>query len=206
MISLPRIPGLRLLFTLSAVFLATSALTASEPLAVGATIPDATVLDAKSEPVKLRDIVKTQPAVIVFYRGGWCPYCVTHLAALAKAEADIVAAGFQVLAISPDQPAKLAETPGREKLGYTLLSDSDMNAAKGFGITFEVPAETVSKYKNDYKIDLEAASGRTHHLLPHPAVFIVDTAGKIRFAHVNPDYKKRLTSDEILTAIRSIKK
>jgi peroxiredoxin len=169
-------------------------------------IPDVTVLNAASEPVKLRELVATKPTVVIFYRGGWCPYCMRHLASLAQVEDKIVKAGFQLLAISADQPSKLAETPNREKLGYTLFSDDSMEAAKAFGIAFEVPNETVKKYKDNYKIDLEAASGRTHHLLPHPSVFIVDTTGTVRFAHVNPDYKKRLTPDGIMTAIQAVKK
>lgn len=53
------------------------------------------------------------------------------------------------------------------------------------------------------RIDLEAASGRTHHLLPHPAVFVADTGGTIRFAHVNPDYKVRLEPKSILEAAKA---
>jgi peroxiredoxin len=75
--------------------------------------------------------------------------------------------------------------------------------AKGFGITFKVSDEIVSKYKNQYQIDLEASSGQTHHLLPHPAVFIVDTKGVIQFAHVNEDYKIRLEPQKILEAAKS---
>ncbi len=176
---------------------------ASEQLSVGDKIPETTVFTAKGEAVKLREVVSGKPTVLVFYRGGWCPYCVKHLAALGEVKGQIMAAGYQVLAISADQPSKLSETPSGEKMGYTLLSDSSMEAAKAFGITFKVPDELVSKYKNEYKIDLEAASGETHHVLPHPAVFIVDPKGTVRFAHVNPDYKSRLSPAQVLEAIGS---
>lgn len=179
---------------------------AAEQLSVGDKIPQATVYTAGGDAVKLRDAVSEKPAVIVFYRGGWCPYCVKHLAALGEVKDQIMAAGYQVFAISADQPSKLSTAPSGEKLGYTLLSDSSMEAAKAFGITFRVPDELVSKYKNEYKIDLEAASGETHHVLPHPAVFIVDTKGSVRFAHVNPDYKSRLSPADILGAIGAAKK
>jgi peroxiredoxin len=178
----------------------------AEPLGVKAKVPDSTVFSVTGAPVKLRELVQQQPAVIIFYRGGWCPFCNRHLAALAKAKDDIRAAGFQLLAISADQSAKLAETPNYEQLGYTLLSDSSMEAAKAFGLTFEVPAETVVRYKRDHQIDLEAASGAKHHLLPHPSVFITDLDGIIRFAYVNPDYKTRLSPQDILAAIRSVAK
>jgi len=168
----------------------------------GDLIPDVTVNTADASKVKLRDVVKSKPAVLIFYRGGWCPYCSRHLMALASVEKDLSAAGYQILAISADKPAMLVKTPNHEKLTCTLLSDASMDAAKAFGITFKVPDDLVAKYKNDYQIDLEATSGETHHLLPHPAVFIVDRGGIIRFAHVNPDYKSRLDPAEILKAAR----
>ncbi len=189
-------------FLLSAAFTLNALAEEPKQAAVGDHIPDVTLRTAESAELKLRDAVKSKPAVVIFYRGGWCPFCTRHLMALAKVEKDITSAGYQILAISPDQPAKIAETPNRNSLSYTLLSDSDMDAAKAFGITFKVPEELVTKYKTDYQIDLEAASGKTHHLLPHPAVFIVDQTGIIRFVHVNPDYKTRLDPAEILKAVR----
>ncbi len=85
-------------------------------------------------------------------------------------------------------------------LSMNAHAEDSKLAAKAFGITFKVPDELVAKYKSDYQIDLEAASGQNHHLLPHPAVFIVGRDGIIRFAHVNPDYKSRLDPAEILKA------
>jgi peroxiredoxin len=82
-----------------------------------------------------------------------------------------------------------------------LLSDAQMNAARAFGIAFRVDDATVQKYK-EYNIDLEAASGATHHELPVPAVFIIDRNGVIRFAHWDPDYKVRMKGEEILAAAR----
>jgi len=179
--------------------------TNSTPLKVGDAIPDVTLRPEDNKEIKLRTLVAEKPTVLIFYRGGWCPFCTRHLKDLAGIEKDLVAAGAQLLAISPDQPRQLKETPGRDKLGYKLLSDSDAVAAKAFGIAFKVEAALVKKYKDSYKIDLEAASGREHHLLPHPAVFVAHTNGVIRFAHFNPDYKVRLESKQILEAVRAAK-
>ncbi len=190
----------KILYLLSIIPLLTSA-SMADFLEKGASLPDTSLRTEAGDSVRLHDLAKQKPAVLIFYRGGWCPYCTRHLSALAEIEKEILAAGHQILAISPDQPAKLTATPNREKLGYTLLSDSDMETAKAFGIVFQVPDDLVKKYKDDYQIDLEAASGKTHHLLPHPAVYIVGTDGIIRFAHVNEDYKKRLEPKEILKAL-----
>lgn len=170
----------------------------------GQPVPPAIVQTDHGKEISLREAIAGKPTVLIFYRGGWCPFCTRHLAALAEVEPGLTAAGFQLLAISPDRPEKLRAKPTHEKLPYTLLSDSEMNAAKAFGVAFKAPDELVAKYKDSYKIDLEGDSGQTHHLLPHPAVFIVDRGGVIRFAHVNPDYKVRLTAEEIMQALKSV--
>ena len=173
-----------------------------KPLEVGDSIPDVKLRTEENEQVSLRKLLSEKPTVLIFYRGGWCPFCNRHLQSLAGIEDDLNRAGAQLLAISMDQPAKLKATPDRDKLHYRLLSDSDAVAVKAFGIAFKVDDATVEKYKT-YGINLDATSGKEHHILPHPAVFIVNTNGVIRFAHVNPDYKVRLEPAKILEAARA---
>jgi peroxiredoxin len=176
--------------------------TNSTPLKVGDLIPDVTLRTEDDKEVSLRKLVAEKPTVLIFYRGGWCPFCNRHLQALAGIESELNRTGAQLVAISMDQPSKLKATPDREKIHYRLLSDSDANAAKAFGIAFTVEDDLVKKYMDSYKIDLEAAAGNKNHILPHPAVFVADTNGKIRFAHVNPDYKVRLGPKKILEAVQ----
>lgn len=178
--------------------------TNSTPLKIGDSIPDVKLRTEDDQEVSLRKLVSEKPTVLIFYRGGWCPYCNRHLQSLAGIEDDLNKAGVQLLAISMDQPTKLKATPDREKLHYRLLSDSDAAAATAFGIAFKVDDKTVEKYKG-YGINLDAASGNDHHILPHPAVFVADTSGRIRFAHVNPDYKVRLEPAKVLEAARAAK-
>lgn len=80
-----------------------------------------------------------------------------------------------------------------------------MEAAKSFGIAFRVDAATVEKYKG-YGIDLEQASGETHHLLPVPSVFVVGREGTVLFSYVNPDYRVRLDPDVLLAVAKSVQK
>jgi len=180
-----------------------SAALSAEPLAVGKSVPDPALLTEEGESVKLSEALDGKPAVLIFYRGGWCPYCTKHLSALSSIEADLLEAGYRIFAISPDQPSVIRETPGRENLNYTLLSDSSAEAAKAFGLVFQVPGELVSKYKEEYQIDLEAASGMKHHRLPHPAVFVVDADGEIQFVHVDENYRERLKPEKIREVVRA---
>lgn len=181
--------------------------TAEEPkrIAVGDTVPDITLRTDKDTGVRLRDASGDMPTVLVFYRGGWCPYCTKHLSALSGIQEDLVKLGYRILAISPDQPSKLREKPDHVALPYQLLSDHSTAAAKAFGIAFEVDTATREKYRG-FGIDLEAASGETHHLLPHPAVYVIDAKGIVRFAHVNEDYRERLEPAKILDAAREFSK
>jgi peroxiredoxin len=77
-----------------------------------------------------------------------------------------------------------------------------VNAARAFGIAFRMDDATYAKYKT-YGIDLEDTQDAKHHELPVPAVFIVDRKGRIRFAHTNPDYTKRLPAADIVKAAES---
>lgn len=174
----------------------------SSPLKVGDRIPDVSLRTEEDKRIRLRETVAQKPTVLIFYRGGWCPFCTRHLQELGKIEKDLEATGVQLLAISMDQPSRLRETPNRDKLGYQLLSDSDAGAIKAFGIAFRVEDSIFQKYKDSYHIDLEAISGEKHHLLPHPSVFVVDPSGAIRFAHVSQDYQVRLEPGKVLEAAR----
>jgi peroxiredoxin len=196
---LPRLLSIFILGTTLA-----QAQTDSTPLKVGDAIPDVTLRTEENREVNLRDLISEKPTVLIFYRGGWCPFCNRHLQSLVGIEDDLKKAGVQLLAISMDQPEKLKATPDREKLGYRLLSDSDAKAATAFGIAYKVDKATLENL-TAYGVDLEAASGNDHHILPYPAVFISDGTGKIRFAHVNPDYRVRLEPAKILEAAQAAK-
>ncbi len=89
-----------------------------------------------------------------------------------------------------------------EDLGYTVYSDAGLDAARAFGIAFQLDPETVEQYEG-YGIDLEEASGRRHHQLPVPSVFLVDAGGRVRWVYANPDYKVRPDNAELLAAARA---
>jgi peroxiredoxin len=96
----------------------------------------------------------------------------------------------------------MRETMVRHEMTWTVLSDAESKAALAFGLAFKVDDRTVDQYKG-FGIDLEAASGQTHHVLPVPAVFIVDESGKIEFQYVDPDYRARIPPEVLLAAARA---
>jgi len=121
------------------------------------------------------------------------------LGQLQEIEDTVVALGHQIIAISPDRPEKLKAGPKTEGVKYLLLSDSNVSAAKAFGLAYRVDTNTVKKYIQ-FGIDLEDASGETHHILPVPAAYVVGTDGIINFEYINPNYKVRIDPELLLKA------
>lgn len=173
------------------------------PILLGSKLPDPALRDRDGNPTSLRKVVGDKPAVLVFYRGGWCPFCNLQLSELRDIHPQLTELGYQLVAISPDKPEELQKTLGKDKLDYTLVSDSKTEAMRAFGIAFKVDDGTVLKYRLG-GINLEQASGETHHALPAPSVFIVDADGVLQFSYVHPDYKVRAPGQVILAAAREI--
>ena len=172
-----------------------------QPLQVGAKVPDATVQTIEGKRIALATLLAAQPTALVFYRGGWCPFCNRQLAELQSVETDLKKLGYRIVALSPDRPEELRKSVGKHKLAYSLLSDSAMDAARAFGVAFTVDDGTLEKYRG-FGINLEVASGQKHHMLPVPSVFLVSRDGAIRYRYYNPDYKIRLSREALLAAAR----
>jgi peroxiredoxin len=172
------------------------------PALTGTMVPNASVKTVDGKSVELRTLVSEKPTVLIFYRGGWCPYCNKHLEELQQIEQQLVDMGYQILAVSPDRPEILKESISKHNLDYTLLSDSPMNLTKALGLAFMVDDKTVEQYKQS-GIDLEKNSGYDHHLLPVPAVYLINPDGRITFQYVNPNYKTRIDSDVLMSAAKA---
>ena len=123
---------------------------------------------------------------------------------LQDVESQLIELGFQIVAVSPDRPEKVAQLQNNKDYDYTLLSDSDMIASRAFGLAWKFDDAMATRYYKDYGIDLEDASGQSHHLLPVPAVYVVDKDGVVRFQYVNPNYKIRIDAETLLAAARAV--
>ncbi|SMF09351.1 Peroxiredoxin [Alteromonadaceae bacterium Bs31] len=169
------------------------------PILIGQELPSLVLKDANDKNFDLNKAVAQKPTLLIFYRGGWCPYCNTHLSELRKIEASLLAMGFQIIAISPDRPKFLQESMESNKLGYQLLSDSNMATSKALGLAYTVDSETLKKFDH-YGIDIEKNAGQNHRLLPVPAALLVNTKGKVTFTFVAPNYKTRISNGLIMAA------
>ncbi|MCC2617549.1 AhpC/TSA family protein [Aestuariibacter halophilus] len=172
------------------------------PLLIGQQVPTITLYNPDGAPVSLRALLLEQPAVVVFYRGGWCPYCNRQLADLKSIEPQLQALGYQILAISPETPARLREQKMATTFAAQLYSDQRLNALRGFGIGFYLDPQTTQRYEQEYQIPLTYDPDGKRPVLPAPAVYIVDQQGRVLFNYVNPNFKVRLSAELLLEAAR----
>ena len=170
------------------------------PLLVGETMPDVQVTTLDGKAVNFLDLVKTKPAVVIFYRGGWCPYCNRHLAEVGQAEANILAAGYQILAVSPDDVTHLQATADKNDLNYTLVSDSNGALTKAAGLAFQAPERYGEMFGE------HSGGGNSGGFLPVPAVFVLNTKGEILFEYINPNYKVRMSGELLKAVLQHVEK
>lgn len=173
------------------------------PILNGTTVPNVTVKTADGAPVSLLGLLMQKPSVIVFYRGGWCPYCSRQLAELKSIEADLVKEGYQILAISPESVEKLQSQKLKTEFAALLISDESLNAIKAFGIGFYVPNDTRELYKDRMSVELTADKS-DRAVLPAPAIFITNTQGQVLFSYVNPNFKVRPSAELVLSAAKLV--
>jgi len=168
------------------------------PLLIGEKIPDIALKTSENKDAQLSNLFKNKKTVLVFYRGGWCPYCNLHLSALAEAEKQILDLGYQIIAISPDTTENLKITAEKDKVKYTLLSDSKGELIKATGIAFEAP----ENYKSTINV---YSNGVNTSFLPVPSVFVVNADSDILFEYISPDFKHRISSELLISVLKNLK-
>jgi peroxiredoxin len=168
---------------------------------VGDRLDSFTLDDATGAPVSLEQIVETGPAVVVFYRGGWCPYC--NLA-LRTYQLDLFPHlerfGARLVAISPQSPDQSLSTAEKAELSFTVLSDPGSRLAGRIGIDFQ-QADEVLAAQRQLGLDLAQVNAEGATRLPRPTVLVVDRDRVVRFVDVQPDYTARTEVADIVAAL-----
>lgn len=155
--------GLLALATISQTALGQVATTASEakPLKVGDKVPDGVVRTLEGKEIKFRSTLKGSKTVVVFYRGSWCPFCNRQLAELEGIKGELKELGYQIIAISPDVPERLKEATDKNKLDFTLLSDSKSELLQKFGVAFRIDDGTYNLYREKYQLDWNSEAAKS---------------------------------------------
>lgn len=171
----------------------------------GDSLPALTLPNAMGESVDLRALAEAGPLVIVFYRGGWCPYCNLELRGYQQRLAEIEAHGATLVAVSPETPDDTLDTMQKNALAFPVLSDVAGRLADALGIRFRLSAAIEALYRR-FGHDLPTRNGDGGWSLPMPATFVVAKGGITATAFADPDYRRRLDPDAVLASLDQLEK
>ena len=160
--------------------------------------PDSIALDAEQAPdfqlrnqegrhVRLRTLTRQGPVLVVFYRGSWCPFCVSELRGLQGIEEKLRQNGVRIAAISVDTPAAVRSMALRMEIGFDVLSDDDGKTVQEYGV-------------------LHPGGGPRDSDTAIPSHFLVAPDGTILWRRVASRVQDRASPDDVLQAVREVTK
>jgi peroxiredoxin len=149
-----------------------------------ARVPDFELPDQNGQVIRLSDRFERSPVLLAFFRGHWCPYCRRYLCKLQANRDRFEERSVRLLAISPEPPGTSNRLARELNLSFPILSDSTGTVIDAYGT------------RNGF------TQGRA--LLPHPSVFLIDTAGFMRFRSIDRNYKRRTTMRAVFQQIDSL--
>ena len=167
----------------------------------GEKMPSFVLPDERGQLVSLEKLLEEGPVAVTFHRGHWCPYCRINTRALAEAQGQIAAEGGRVAAIMPDREHFTAGLKAESDAPFPILTDFDNGYALSLNLAFWVGAE-MQEMMSNAGWDVSRSQGSNTWLLPVPATFVIGTDGEIKARFVDPDYRKRMTIEDLLSALR----
>jgi peroxiredoxin len=157
--------------------------------------------DETGRMISLADLLAQGPAVVTFHRGHWCPYCRISLHTLARAQPRIEELGARMVAIVPDRRQFTDEMKADCGATFPILTDMDNGYAMSLNLAIWVGAE-MTEHMSAIGRDLSDCQGNESWVLPIPATFVVGQDGRIRTAMTDPDYRHRMTIEQLIDALK----
>jgi peroxiredoxin len=158
--------------------------------------------------IRSDDLLAVGPLIINFFRGRWCPYCMTELEAWQAAFPAVRERGALLVAISPQLQRQNDFTVQQHHLTFPLLTDAGCRLATQFGIAYHVP-EAMQQHYRSILINIPFIHGAQTTFdgadatwrLPLPATFVVRKDGTIAFAEAHADHRVRPDPMDVLAVL-----
>ena len=170
-------------------------------VAVGTDVSGLVVRSIEGAAYPMDELWRSQPAMIIFYRGGWCPFCNAQVRELSMAHPQFEKRGIQLALISVDKPDAGAMLKQTYDVPFPVLSDQDLAAHKAFNVVMQIPEERAQKAKDTFGLDFKEWSGRGHLTIAVASSFLVDTDGRVQWSTVIKDYSLRPSKEQLLALI-----
>ena len=164
-------------------------------------IPDAELLDVHGAKTTLYGEIAVRPAVVVLYRGAWCPYCNLTLRTYQQELLQpLLERGAVLIAVSPQKPDGSLSMQEKNALEFPVLSDPGNSIARALGV-LTAPSAEVLIAQREHGLDLSETNADGTPELPMPTTVVLDAARRLRWLDVHPDYATRSEPDAILAAL-----
>jgi peroxiredoxin len=167
----------------------------------GEPMPDFLLPDQNGRLVSLSSLIENGPVVVSFHRGHWCPYCRINARALAGISADVRLQGASLAAITPELEHFTAELGQDARADFPILSDIDNSYAMLLNLAFYVGDEK-KRFMTQAGWDIGPFNGNEAWTLPIPATFVIGRDGTIAARFVDPDYRKRMDIETLMTEVK----
>jgi peroxiredoxin len=178
---------------------------AAHPLGVGAHAPDFKLSDAEGNQHALAQYLARGPVLLLFFRGGWCPYCTLTLRAYEELAPEFRQAGGAVLALSPQKASRAAVVQESNCISFPILVDCKNRVATDYGVLGQARPMTRQVF-GKVGCNIPEENNAEDWMLPRASEFLIDTNGIIRMAHVSPVSYERTEPREALAALRALTK
>ncbi len=169
-------------------------------LPVGSKAPEFALPDASGRNVRSSDLLARGPLVITFFRGRWCPYCMTELEAWRDLYAVVRDAGALLVGISPQMTRQSDFTISQHHLPFPLLHDSHCDVAQQFGLAYKVPPFH-QNYFRSILVNIPFVNGDESWMLPLPATYVLAQDGTVLHAEAYADFRVRPEPGEVLKQV-----
>ena len=171
----------------------------SHALQCGDIAPDFSLISTDNEEINLYQLLETQPVIISFFRGSWCPFCVKELEHFQN-NLELIQKNAHFIAISPQKSSISAQLKKEKSMSITILTDTKNNIANKFGLVFTLPEKVRELYKS-LGANLLDFNDDDSYTLPIPATYLIGQDKKIYFAYVNANYMERADISELINVI-----
>lgn len=175
---------------------------ASQALQVGETALNFTLPNASGKTITLYEQLEKGPVILMWYRGGWCPYCNITLHYMQEALPDFQKYGANLVAISPEVPDSSITTMEKHELQFEVLSDTNNRVAHQYKIVFKLTEEVAKIYEDNF--GLSDYNGNTDAELPLAATYIIGQDKIIKYAFLDPDYRNRAEPGDLIAFLKGM--
>jgi peroxiredoxin len=169
-------------------------------LPAGAIAPEFSLPDFSGRRVRSSDMLALGPLVVNFFRGRWCPYCVTELEAWRDLYPALRERGALVVGISPQTQRQSDFAANQHAIPFPLLVDAGCAVAEQFGLVWTAPAY-LQKYYRSILLNIPFINGEESWRLPLPATYVIGQDGRILFAEAHADFRVRPEPEDVLRAL-----